>query len=122
MAFLPAHLFDPSSRELSSNRVTTMIPECWLKERLECVELQDLYKREMIRSGVSDRSLADLLANGPSPVWVKKWIKFIERRMPGDELWVFESPSETWEDMSGTAGYALVRSGQIVDSIISRRS
>lgn len=41
---------------------------------------------------------------------------------PGDTLWEFESPPETWEALHGRAGYALVRAGVPVDAVITRLS
>jgi hypothetical protein len=99
-----------------------MIPESWLKERLQTTDVQDLYKRELIGSGLSDSDLRQLLSHGPSPQWVEKWRAFISQMIAGDELWFFESPPETWSSLSGRAGYALARAGHLVDSIVSRRS
>jgi len=36
------------------------------------------------------------------------------RILDGDEVWSFSSPNETWRNMMGTAGYALVRAGRVV--------
>ena len=49
-------------------------------------------------------------------------IKFYVRIIKGDELWEFDSPAELWEDLAGSAGIALVREGEVVDSIITRLS
>lgn len=37
--------------------------------------------------------------------------ELVELMQPGDELWSFTSPSETWEQEMGTAGYIIVRDG-----------
>jgi hypothetical protein len=37
----------------------------------------------------------------------------------GDELWEFSNSLDSWEDMAGHAGIALVRGGRIIDSIIT---
>ena len=36
----------------------------------------------------------------------------------GDELWWYCSPAETWKDLCGRAGWALVRAGNVVDSTL----
>jgi hypothetical protein len=100
----------------------TMISESWLKERLETTDAQDLFKRELMSFGLSDSDLHELLARGPSPRWAGKWREFLGQMVAGDELWFFESPPETWSTFAGRAGYALVRSGHIVDFIVSRKS
>jgi hypothetical protein len=99
-----------------------MIPESWLKERLDTTDVRELAKREFMSSGMSDPDLKQLLDRGPSPRWVEKWQEFIGHAVAGDEIWFFESPPETWCDLAGRAGYALVRSGHVVDSIVSRKS
>ena len=38
----------------------------------------------------------------------------------GDELWEFRSPRESWANMAGRAGIALVRNGEVVASIVTR--
>jgi len=35
----------------------------------------------------------------------------------GDELWEFRSPPACWAHLMGREGYALVRGGQIIESI-----
>lgn len=37
---------------------------------------------------------------------------------PGDEIWTFETPPETWSAGVGRAGYAVVRDGQIVGNVL----
>ena len=36
----------------------------------------------------------------------------------GDEVWAFTSPSGTWSNKGQHAGYALVREGRIVESVV----
>jgi hypothetical protein len=38
---------------------------------------------------------------------------------PGDELWRFVSPPESWKHLAGSAGVALVRRGAIIRSIVT---
>ncbi len=40
---------------------------------------------------------------------------FLDRRDPGDELWVYCSNPDTWKRLCGRAGFAIVRSGEVVD-------
>ena len=99
-----------------------MIPESWLKERLETTDVQELSKRELTRLGLSESDLQALSAKGASPWWLEQWRVFISQMGAGDELWFFESPAETWNSLAGRAGYALVRSGRVVASLVSRKS
>ena len=52
--------------------------------------------------------------------WVaSKWEPFIAEVMPGDEVWRFQSPPETWANMAGRAGYSIVRDGTIIRSLVT---
>ncbi len=60
---------------------------------------------------------------GPDPVpfgfMNSQWQSMLAKMLEGDELWEFSSPPETWENMMGRAGIALIRDGRIVDWIIT---
>lgn len=60
---------------------------------------------------------------GPNPVAFgfinDRWKEFLGRMAPGDELWEFMSSPESWACLAGRAGIALVREGEIVDSILT---
>ena len=45
--------------------------------------------------------------------------ELLEALEPGQELWYFESPQETWNSLCGRAGYAIVEAGKIVDTHIT---
>lgn len=42
------------------------------------------------------------------------WAHFDEV-LPGDEIWSFSSPPETWRSLCGRSGFAHVRYGRIMD-------
>ena len=46
------------------------------------------------------------------------WQKLKRQATAGDELWAFTSPSNTWKKQGRHAGYALVREGRIVESVL----
>jgi hypothetical protein len=43
--------------------------------------------------------------------WKAQWAEMISLMNPGDELWEFCTAPETWEQLRGRAGYAVVRNG-----------
>jgi hypothetical protein len=43
----------------------------------------------------------------------------IEAFQPGDEVWRFRSPADTWQMRMGRAGVALVRNHEIVQSLLT---
>jgi hypothetical protein len=99
-----------------------MIPESWLIEKLETTELQIVWKNELARVGLSEPDLQELMSEGPSPRFREKWQAFVGRMVAGDELWRFESPPRTWNEFAGRSGYARVRAGRILDSIVTSKS
>jgi hypothetical protein len=60
---------------------------------------------------------------GPSPVPFgfqnDRWKELLAGRAEGDELWEFCSPPESWQHRAGRTGIALVRDGEIIDSIVT---
>jgi hypothetical protein len=48
-----------------------------------------------------------------------KWEALKAEMKPGDELWTFASPADSWKNLAGRAGIALVREGDVVRSIIT---
>lgn len=104
------------------SELISMIPHSWLRQRLETTDVSELSKRELEKHGLSVSDKNKVTAVVPTARWLAKWHAFVGRMTDGDELWYFESPAETWAGLSGAAGYALVRSGQIIDSLTSRRS
>jgi len=46
------------------------------------------------------------------------WQKLKKEAVEGDELWAFENPSNSWKKVGRHNGYALVRNGKIVKSVV----
>jgi hypothetical protein len=44
------------------------------------------------------------------------WAALKSQMIPGDELWEFRSPKESWAHMCGRAGICLVRDGEVIGS------
>lgn len=40
--------------------------------------------------------------------------------LPGDELWSFASPPQTWQQLAGRAGIALIRNGMAVGHVVTK--
>jgi hypothetical protein len=45
----------------------------------------------------------------------REWERFKANIQPGDEVWYFCSPGETWEQLMGWRGYAIFRKGRLVE-------
>jgi hypothetical protein len=48
-----------------------------------------------------------------------QWEALKARMQPGDELWTFSSSAQSWADLAGRAGVALVRHGEIIERIVT---
>ncbi len=90
---------------------TEVIPRTWLKQKTTVQQAEQA-------NLVSDPRL------GPKPVPFgfihDDWKKFKAGMRPGDELWEFESPSHTWADLAGRAGFCIMRQGRIIDAFTTR--
>lgn len=49
----------------------------------------------------------------------KQWQLIKKKMQPGDQLYKFRSPPETWANMAGRAGIALVRDGNVIDTLVT---
>lgn len=48
-----------------------------------------------------------------------EWKELLAQMQSGDELWEYCSPVETWDFLYGRAGFAIVRDGEIVASMLT---
>lgn len=83
-------------------RATVKIPIEWLTQRAEDVPTS--YQRNLKPQTALRTRMA--------------WQKLKRDAQDGDELWAFNSPSGSWSGQSQHAGYALVREGRIVESVL----
>jgi hypothetical protein len=60
---------------------------------------------------------------GPDPAAFgfqnEEWLAILRRMEPDDELWEFNSPPETWQNLCGRRGFAVVRDGEVVATILT---
>ncbi|MEX2583566.1 MAG: hypothetical protein WD766_09835 [Gemmatimonadota bacterium] len=47
------------------------------------------------------------------------WQALKRRATVGDEVWAFANPSSTWRKLGRCMGYAVVRDGEVVESIVT---
>jgi hypothetical protein len=93
----------------------------WLIERCESADPRAIRLREMASLELSDEDKQKLLDRSePFHKWVEqRWKPFVALMQPGDELWRFRSPDHTWANLTGRAGYAIVRNGEILHSLVT---
>ena len=76
----------------------------WLTKRVTVTEAEAAHMHEGVPFGYCNR----------------EWVAFKEKILPGDQLWEFRSPNESWAIMGGRAGIALVRGGEVIASLVTR--
>jgi hypothetical protein len=93
----------------------------WLIGRCESTDPRAIRLREMASLQLSDENKQKLLDRSePFRKWAEeRWKPFIALMQPGDELWQFRSPDHTWANLAGRAGYAILRDGEIVHSLVT---
>jgi hypothetical protein len=68
---------------------------------------------------VHEAEAANLEGGRPFGFQHRKWERLKASMGEGDELWEFCSPPASWAHLMGREGYAVVRGGQVVDSIVT---
>ena len=93
---------------------TPDIPQHWLGERITVAEAEAQHI-----SPPDDRIARYPQLGLPFGFENPKWEALKREMRDGDELRLFESPSDSWRAHSGRAGVALVRDGLVIAYIIS---
>ena len=62
---------------------------------------------------LNDGRVAPVHASNPTS---RDWERIKRLMVPGDELWTFRSPPESWQALAGQMGIALVRMGRPIAS------
>ncbi len=80
----------------------------WLQKRVTVAEAE---AANMVES--------DRLGPDPVPFGFQnnEWRALLAQMQEGDELWEFCSSWESWQNLAGRAGIALVRNGEVVASV-----
>jgi hypothetical protein len=90
------------------------IPKAWLDKKISIEEAEALHP------GVHDervRSMPEIAK--PFGFLHGKWEALKAAMQPGDELWTFASPPDSWQDLAGRAGIAVVHDGTPIQVIVT---
>lgn len=97
-----------------AGEAAAMIPTAWLQKKISVAEAEAAYP------GVKDdRSARVPDATKPFGFAHQEWDELKAAMLPGDEIWTFASSPESWRDLAGRAGVALVRNGVPIKVIIT---
>jgi hypothetical protein len=117
-ANIQAHLRE-IALEHARREVRAVIPAVWLAHRtsVETVEAERRAKREA-KAMECERAAHPT----PAPKWPQRhcmsWTALLELIQQGDELWWYDSVGDSWQKMCGRAGYAIVRNGEVIGSLL----
>ncbi len=91
------------------------VPREWLDQRqdIAALEAQNTYPND-------ERATRFPELKRPFGFMNKQWEALKAQMRPGDEIWTFASPPDSWRNFHGRAGVALVRDGVAIDSITTR--
>jgi len=100
-----------------ADEAAAVIPVAWLEKKVTVAEA------EAAHPGITDDRIARFpQAAKPFGFQHQKWEEFKAAMLPGDELWTFSSPADSWKHLAGRAGIAIVRNGVPVRIIITLMS
>jgi len=77
------------------------------KEQIDTIERDNLYRDD------------GRVPHVPFGFGNKKWLKFKQQMLPGDEIYHFNSSAESWRNLAGREGYVLVRGVEVVDEFVT---
>ncbi len=98
----------------AANAAEAMIPKAWLQQRVTVAQA------EASHPGVKDERVKRFPdAAKPFGFRSRAWEDIKALMMPGDEIWTFSSPPESWENLAGQAGVALVRDGVPIRTVVT---
>ena len=99
------------------------IPKQWLQIRKSPSEFElDQLKQMADSFKLPFEKVAEKFADRPFGSMTAKWRSFVSKLGNDDELWYFCSSKESFGKMMGRQGYAIVRSGKIVDYLVTLQS
>jgi hypothetical protein len=90
------------------------IPKEWLQKQITVAEAEALHP------GIRDERVRRVPeAAKPFGFMNQQWEALKAEMKPGDEIWSFSSPAQTWEDLAGRAGVVLIRDGKVVKMLVT---
>jgi hypothetical protein len=90
-------------------------PAEWLRERIHIAEFERWTR-------ATEHDLDEVMGEFVRGQNRRHWRDMKTRMLRGDELWIFRSPPDTWEQLCGRSGIALVRSGKPIAHLITEKN
>jgi hypothetical protein len=78
--------------------------------------------RRCLRAKADEERWQWFLGIKPSEFIDPAWADLRQQFQDGDELWRFRTDEESWRQLMGWAGYALVRDGAVVGAVVTAQN
>lgn len=99
---------------------TVTIPKDWLRGKIDILEILPI---DPIQKRRKKKNRQTLKLNDELVMSEREAYSLFGRTMkPGDEIWLYSSPPESWENLCGRSGYALVREGEVIKTSVGLMS
>lgn len=97
-----------------ADEATPVIPMAWLQKKVTIAAAEGEHH------GITDdRIVRAPDAAKPFGFQHQAWEEFKAAMLPGDEIWTFSSPQDSWQHLAGRTGIALVRKGIPIRTIVT---
>lgn len=91
------------------------IPHDWLREKITVEEAE----RRHPGLPHDERARRFPEIRKPFGFLSAQWEELKAKMQPGDELWEFRSPPESWKHLAGAGGVAVLRDGKVIASLFT---
>lgn len=98
-----------------------LIPDSWLIEPLSSDDYAVACRSGLALHGLETKEI-DLLLQRIPVRSKERWRDMLAKKREGDQIWLYRNSPDAWHSLSGVAGFALVRSGVVIDAITTMRS
>lgn len=105
----------PEKPESSATRSSSSAPVGDEREEGDVIPKNWLVERISVQQAETDNSRNGVPFGGQND----RWEKLKAALEPGDKIWTFSSPLESWEHLAGREGVAIVRKDRVVMSLVT---
>jgi hypothetical protein len=105
-------------------RVMNTIPKHWLRR---CATPAEFEREQLERTAAAwslpiEKVVQKFEQRPFRSGTTERWRAFVQQLGDGDELWLFSSPDDMFAKKLGCMGYAIVRDGEIRDTLVLLRT
>lgn len=83
--------------------------------------IDEIERYEMAIISAMRKSMSEI-PNAPFGFQNAAWVDFKSRVRPGDKIVSYNTDRRAWQNLAGETGYALMRSGCLIESFMTRQN